>query len=171
MIFCGNALEIQTFPSMTMNLISLSALWQPSWSRKRTCSQKLEVHAYTCAGIPQHTENILTLNVWGPSYFGLTRSISWLLMPWLLTSPGHEQPWYWLYRICRSFSYLRKGFEVPVSYQCGGMTYNVNICFMFPLKNLARKGLTRSGVHWFLISCYPFKFALYIIFKKNVKKM
>ena len=38
------------------------------------------------------------------SYLGLTRSISWLLMPWLLTSPGHQQPWYWLYRICRSLS-------------------------------------------------------------------
>ena len=28
--------------------------------------------------------NKLTLNVRGPSYLGLTRSISWLLMPWLL---------------------------------------------------------------------------------------
>ena len=28
----------------------------------------------------------LTLNVRGPSYLGLTRSISWPLMPWLLTS-------------------------------------------------------------------------------------
>ena len=37
--------------------------------------------------------NVLTLNVRGPSYLGLTRSISWLLMPWLLTSPGHQQPW------------------------------------------------------------------------------
>ena len=54
---------------------------------------------------------IKTLNVRGPSYLGLTRSISWLLMPWLLTSPGHQQPWYWLYRICRSFSYLRKDFK------------------------------------------------------------
>ena len=54
---------------------------------------------------------VLTLNVRGRSYLGLTRSISWLLMPWLLTSPGHQQPWYWLYRICRSFSYLRKCFE------------------------------------------------------------
>ena len=35
----------------------------------------------------------LTLNVRRPSYLGLTRSISWLLMPWLLTSPGHQQPW------------------------------------------------------------------------------
>ena len=41
-------------------------------------------------------ENVLTLNVWGRSYLGLTRSISWLLIPWLLTSPGHQQPWYWL---------------------------------------------------------------------------
>ena len=72
---------------------------------------------------------LLTLNVRGPSYLGLTRSISWLLMPWLLMSPGHKQPWYWLYRMCRSFSYLRKDFKyVPVSNQCGGMTKNANIC-------------------------------------------
>ena len=50
----------------------------------------------------------LSLNVRGPSYLGLTRSISWLLMPWLLTSPGHQQPWYWHCRICKSWSYLRE---------------------------------------------------------------
>ena len=55
--------------------------------------------------------NELILNVRGPSYLGLTRSIWWLLMPWLLTSPGHQQPWYWLCRICRSWSYLRKDFK------------------------------------------------------------
>ena len=54
---------------------------------------------------------VSTLNVRGQSYLGLTRSISWLLMPWLLTSPGHQQPWYWLCRICRPFSYLRKDFK------------------------------------------------------------
>ena len=53
----------------------------------------------------------LTLKVRGPSYLGLTRSISWLLMPWLLTSPGHQQPWHWLCRICRSWSYLKKDFK------------------------------------------------------------
>ena len=53
----------------------------------------------------------LTLKVRGPSYLGLTRSISWLLMPWLLTSPGHQQPWYWLCRIGRFLSYLRKDFN------------------------------------------------------------
>ena len=41
----------------------------------------------------------------------ISRSISWLLMPWLLTSPGHQQPWYWLCRIRRSRSYLRKDFK------------------------------------------------------------
>ena len=51
------------------------------------------------------------LNMRGPSYLGLTRSILWLLMPWLLVSPGHQQSWYWLYRISRSLSYLRKDFN------------------------------------------------------------
>ena len=57
---------------------------------------------------------VLTLNVQGPSYLGLTRSISWLLMPWLLTSPtspGRQQQWYWQCRKCRSWSYLRKDFK------------------------------------------------------------
>ena len=41
---------------------------------------------------PTDNKSALTLNVRGPSYLSLTRSISWLLMPWLLTSPGHQQP-------------------------------------------------------------------------------
>ena len=44
-------------------------------------------------------------------YFGSTRSITWLLMPWLLTSPGHQQPWYWLCKMGRSFSSKRKNFN------------------------------------------------------------
>ena len=62
-------------------------------------------------GLRMLFHSFLTLNVRGPNYLGLTRSISWLLMPWLLTSPGHQQPWYWLYRICRFLSYLRKNFK------------------------------------------------------------
>ena len=50
---------------------------------------------------------VLNLNVQGPSYLGLTRPISWLLMPWLLMSTGHQQPSYWLCRICRSWSWGR----------------------------------------------------------------
>ena len=62
-----------------------------------------------------HWEDLfhLTLNVREPSYLGLTRSISWLLMPWFLASPGHQHPWYWLYRIGRSLSYSRKDFNYP----------------------------------------------------------
>ena len=55
--------------------------------------------------------NRLALNVQGPSYLGLTMSISCLLMPWLLTSPGHQQPWYWICRKGRFLSYLRKDFK------------------------------------------------------------
>ena len=42
------------------------------------------------------------------SYLRFSRSISWLLMPWLLTSSGHQQPWYWLGRF---LPYLRKDFN------------------------------------------------------------
>ena len=31
----------------------------------------------------------------GGDYSWQTGSVSWLLMPWLLPSPGHQQPWYW----------------------------------------------------------------------------
>ena len=48
------------------------------------------------------------LNVRRPSYLGLTWSISWLLIPWLFVSPGLLQPWYWLRRLGRFLSYLRK---------------------------------------------------------------
>ena len=100
--------------------------------------QNVSERTYTCIHI---LCNCLTRNVRGPSYLSLTRSISWLLMPWLLTSPGPQQPWYWLYRICRSFTYSRKCFK----YLCQIMWRNDIKCkyiFMFPQKNLARKGLT-----------------------------
>ena len=32
-------------------------------------------------------------------------------MPWLLASPGHQQPWYWLCRIGMSLSYSRRTFN------------------------------------------------------------
>ena len=82
-------IAILIFSFKKMRLKVSSAKWQPF-----------------CLG-----HNVLTLNVRGPSYLGLTRSISWLLMPWLLTSPGHQQPWYWLCGIGRFLSYLRKDFN------------------------------------------------------------
>ena len=55
--------------------------------------------------------DLSTLNVRRPSFLGLNRSISWLLMPWLLTLPGHQQLWYLPCRIGRLLSYLRKDFN------------------------------------------------------------
>ena len=89
---------------------------------------------------------VLTLNVWGPSYLSLARSISWLLMPWLLTSPGHHQPWYWLCRISGPGLTWGRILSTCVS----SMWSNDIKCkymFMFPLKNLARKGLISNLKH------------------------
>ena len=78
----------------------------------QNCSKKCLFYNYMKPQLIRHMcKCALTPNMRGPSYLGLTRSISWLLMPWLLTSPGHQQPWYWLYRTCTSFSYLRKDFK------------------------------------------------------------
>ena len=43
--------------------------------------------------VPWMTKALLSTSTWHRSDTG---SISWLLMPWLLTSSGHQQPWYWL---------------------------------------------------------------------------
>ena len=53
----------------------------------------------------------LTLDVQWLSYCGLTRSISLLQMAYPLASPGHQQQWYWLCKLCRSFSHRRKDFS------------------------------------------------------------
>ena len=65
------------------------------------CRMCLFVHALTSsAKYPYRTwmSNFpllfyLTLNVRGPNYLGLTRSISWLLVPWPLASPWHQHQW------------------------------------------------------------------------------
>ena len=55
----------------------------------------------------------LCVGVRGPSYLSLIRSISLLLMPWLLASPGHQQPRYWLGEIGRSWSFTRNDSNHP----------------------------------------------------------
>ena len=41
----------------------------------------------------------LILNVRRPNHFGSTKSISSLLIPWLLESPGRQHPCYWICQI------------------------------------------------------------------------
>ena len=75
--------------------------------------------------------------MWGPSYLGLTRSISWLL-----TSPEHQQPWYWLCSIGRFLSYLRKDKSTTCVISMWRYDTKCKYMFMFSQKNLARKGLS-----------------------------
>ena len=92
-------IKIHTFPLKEMHLKIKSAKWEPFCPGLNSlgpgrCGYNFNPY---CTG----TE----------SYLGLTRSISWLLMPWLLASPGHQQPWYWLCKIGKSWSYVRKNFN------------------------------------------------------------
>ena len=80
--------------------------------------------AYDFIGGKNHSVlTVLTLNAWGLNYSGSTQSVSWLLMPWLLTSPRHQHHWYWPCRIGKFLSYVRKDFN----YLCQLSTYRVNM--------------------------------------------
>ena len=46
-------------------------------------------------------------------YSGKTRSILWVLMPWLLPLPAHQQPCNWLWRINGCLSCMRKDLMCP----------------------------------------------------------
>ena len=82
--------------------------------------------------------NLLTLNVRGPSYLGLTRSISWLLMALRCQDISSHDIDYIEY----VGPYLIWG---RILSTCVLSMWNNDIeckyIFMFPLKNLARKGL------------------------------
>ena len=86
-------------------------------------------------------DQTLTLKIRGLSHPILTRSISWLLMPWLLASPSHQQPWYWLCKLGRSVSAMRKDFN----YLCYISVEECKYMFIFLLKNLACKELKDSS--------------------------
>ena len=86
------------------------------------------------------------INVMGPSYFGFTRSISRRLMPWLLTSPRHQQPCYFVYveyvGHCLTWGRILSTCVISI-------WKNDIICkymFMLPLKKLAHKRILRKWV-------------------------
>ena len=75
-----------------------------------------------------------------------TRSIPWLLMPWLLVSPGPQQPWYWT---CwnQFFVFHDEEFQLPVfrnKWKCK------NISVLLKL-NCAWQGLTDSWYNRHLV--------------------
>ena len=49
-------------------------------------------------------------NVTGVLVISNSWSIPWLLIPWLLASPGHQQPWRWTCLVTGSLSSTRKKF-------------------------------------------------------------
>ena len=64
----------------------------------------------------------------------IIRSIPWLLMPWLLASPGHQQPRSLLHRIIGSL-FRDEQFQSPASYQSRNMLYKTqNHAFLYLLK-------------------------------------
>ena len=59
------------------------------------CYQSADRHIHHVVCHNSHVTPLLVKLEYGR----ITMSIPWMLMPWLLASPGHQQPRYWLYRI------------------------------------------------------------------------
>ena len=92
----------------------------------------------------------IDINVRRPSNRGLFRSIPWLLMPWLLASPGHQQPWYWLCEIGKSWSFAWKDYNYlcHVCVQEGyGLEIHVFILFKKCLSNKGSRRFSRPSNH------------------------
>ena len=102
--FFGLDLEKKIYSSRWIICVAYNDLW-PWPISSRSFGLGLENRVRYVAS------TVLTLNVRGPSYLGLTRSLSWLLLSWLLASPGHQRPRYWLCVMGKSLSYLRKDFN------------------------------------------------------------
>ena len=101
-IFIMQRLEWQAYGGYLVNYFQRAFLFMILSTPRVTCANDI---FYIFSGNP------ITLGMRGPGYLGLTRSISWLLMPWLLASPGYQQPWYRLCKISKSWSYTRKDFN------------------------------------------------------------
>ena len=101
--------------------------------RKKLINKWSMIPYMLCSHCKWHLLRILTLIVRVKSYHGLTRSISWLLMAWLLALPSHQQPCYWLSKL--GLVLLEEGFQLSVACQCETMIWNANICFCYLRKH------------------------------------
>ena len=102
--------------------------------------------------------NQLTILVLKLEYFGWTRLLQWQLMPWLLASPGHQQPWYWLYRIGQGHCPPWGKISAAASTQRGKMIEmetHVHICFGSALVQVMACCLTAPS-HYFSL-CWPIR--------------
>ena len=76
--------------SMMVSLLTHICFTRPQWFKIYAFAYILEVKNF------KKNVTILVLRL---EYSGINMSISWLLMPWLLASPSHQPPWYWLHGI------------------------------------------------------------------------
>ena len=95
--------------------------------------------------MPLGFNDLTLLELWR-EYSERSRSIPCLLMPWLLTSPGHQQPWYWPWGINWSLWSM----EEDLRYLRYLMLRNYRKCkyVVFPQPSVARKGF-KCGIWYF----------------------
>ena len=104
-------------------------------------------------------------------------SILWLLMPWLLTSPDHQQPWCWLCRTKKVLLSNDDWFWIYVLSQCWEimqvcLCMRVCVCVFNSTRKCLSNGTPSLGVLQY--QCYLFQSYAYltdILFHSPVKSM
>ena len=104
------------FSSILVSLAASISLYFQKYScefliRKKHNHRSMFFPPCTCHNAIKWRQSQCFISRWqfgGNGGISLIRSISWLLMPWLLASPGHQQPRYWLCKIGKSLSYTRR---------------------------------------------------------------
>ena len=73
-----------------------------------------------------------------PGYFRIIELMLLLLMPWLLVSPGYQQPKYGQWTICMSLIFHGGGFRIHEQFHCNRRIGNANIylCFLTSINQM-----------------------------------
>ena len=102
---------------------------------------------------------------WRPFFLGFNGlTLSWVLMPWLLSSPGHHQRWYWLC-VINGLSPVKRGFHCFALWLVSLLRTKEKAIYilMFPkyiesvrsgFNKRCRREVGRSATHWFICYCW-----------------
>ena len=102
---------------------------------------------------------IKSLSCWKQNILGMLW-IPWLLMPWLLASPGHQHTWHCIYRINRSLRLPLRDFNC-LHHTCWEKIKNAYIFFMSPKVNSGLRGsceMSPGGCLNKKMSSYQYKY-------------
>ena len=121
------------YPTLYKRCNYLSRLWvKLIHDKKQSPGSMLRVLEFKCSSFEdfiRRDASYTHITHWNPyllcgaRFFQATLWIAWLKMPWFLVLPGHQQPWYWIYKMAGPVPSIRKTFLT----NCNISLWNVDV--------------------------------------------